>query len=147
MSCASQFSLEGWPLLVDPAISFRKHKINFEKKLSRNFVSPEIKSDTEQARFLYVDKGEDKNGRTLAEWRQRFKDISISPRDKHLVHSGLFSRLVPSLVLPKLLQPICVQQKHVRGAIAVLMTRKARTTPKSYSSFQATTANENDSSI
>lgn len=45
----------------------------------------------------------------------------------HLVHALLYPRMNPSLILPKLLQPICDRQKFMIGAIAVMTTRQQRT--------------------
>lgn len=123
----SLFSVVGWPLFNVGLKIFPKFAIDFEEKLSRNFQSPSPGSEGEitRARKIFYDKIEDE--RSLDDWWQRFLEFSIPANEMHLVHAGLYPRLTPSLVLPKLLQPICEQRKYMIGAIAVMTTREQRT--------------------
>lgn len=124
----SQFSTVQWPLFDVGLKTFPNFAIDFEEKLSRNFESPPpgFEGDIERAQEIFYDKIAD-DGRSLVDWWQRFLEISIPSNEMHLVHAGLYPRLTPSLVLPKLLQPICEQRKYVIGAIAVMTTREQRT--------------------
>lgn len=127
LPAANEFSPSEWPLHNVGIKSFPKYAIKFEEKLSQNFNCPPLDAvdDIERARCIFVEKSEE-NERTLADWWLIFKNLSVPSSERYLLDSGLYPRLIPSVIFPKLLEPICDKRKFVIGAVAVMTTREQR---------------------
>lgn len=110
-----------WPVCAANAHPFPKYKINFDAKMCEDLTRYSI--DIELARRIFIENNDDE--RTLQQLWERFREISCSPSNEHLVCAELWPRMVPTIIFPRLLHTKNIDQRNFIGALAV-MTRRAQ---------------------
>lgn len=113
-----------WKWFDDGAKSFPKHAIDFDGKMCANY--PQHAEDIAVARRIFENGAEEEFTWT------RFRRISIPSTEVYLVDAQLYPRLVPTIMLPRILPPrkgqrsVNVEQQYMIGALAVVMCRDKR---------------------
>lgn len=105
---------------------FPKYSIDIEAKLCANY--DQHVDDIATARRIF-ENGADEEG-SLEQFWERFRKISTPPNETYLVDAQLYPRLVPTIILPRILPPRHdephrnVEQQYLIGALAVVTCRE-----------------------
>lgn len=106
-------SIENWP----------KYKIDFEKKLSENVMNFEDVTADAYNYWIMNRKG----NKSACEWWSLYQKIVYSNDKKHLIDAGMTSRMVPTLILPRILcEKTNAKLRCIIGALALAMAAEQR---------------------
>lgn len=101
--------------------SHPKYKINFETMMLAN-IKTIIKISEETAKIWL--ENEDSN-RSALEWWKIHEHVLYLKGNKHLVDAGIFPRIIPSFVLPRITSKITNSKlKEIIGALAISIARE-----------------------
>lgn len=81
------------------AENWTKHQIDFDAKVYNNL--DDFQEEIEEARNIWQMNTRDSR-RTANDWFKIYEKISNTEKTRHLIQSGIFPRLVPGLLLPKI---------------------------------------------
>lgn len=103
-----------------------KYEIDFEKKIAENVVN--FKDDAVDARDKWImSRNDNQSDRSVSEWWALYAKIAYSNDKKHLIDAGMYPRMVPSLVLPRILCDANDETfTSIIGALALAMAQEQR---------------------
>lgn len=125
--------LEEWQTPTFPWKNLLEFNIDFNENMceSINQLDDAIMQEASQ---IYQHQHDERQPielkRSSSEWWDLFKKVAYPPQSNHLIDTQLYPRIVPSLILPKILR--CehdAQKKHLNniiGAIAVTIVHEQR---------------------
>lgn len=118
-----------WKHSLVPSLNWSKFEIEFQDKTTRQFKDSSLKrkrsSHFQQAKRIF-DRQEDYAKETLSVWWKRFIDYSLPFSEHFLMEAGLYPRLVPSLILPKILTSVVDAQKCFIVVVGMLFSVELR---------------------
>lgn len=114
------FSLREQPI----AKNWMKHTLNFEAKLCDNL--DRFQEVVEEAQEIW-NLSTNQLNRSANDWLREYMRISNTENTNHLIVAGIFPRLVPSWILPKIADVKTNDRlKYVIGAWAIAITHQQR---------------------
>lgn len=106
--------------------SLPKYKINFLDKIHRNFNENVQANEIRSAELLFEKGKHDGEVQDVNAWWQRIKELSLPIEEKYLEAANIYTRLVPTLILPQMLSSTNLKQKKMIGALGVLFSLDQR---------------------
>lgn len=106
------------------ALNWPKYDIDFESKMCQSLIKHQCK--VEEAKIIWQT-GSVGSHKTVAVWWSIYDEIVNSKQWPHLLEAGLYSRTVPTLVLPMLISNETDERlKAIIGALALTIAKEQR---------------------
>lgn len=101
-----------------------KMSIDFDTKLNKNYES--FNEQIEEAKNIWLTNTSDSH-RSASDWLKVYKKMCKSSATSHLIEAGIFPRMVPSLLLPKIMDTnLDDNLRCMIGAFGIVITREQR---------------------